>query len=301
MTDTPVKVLYITGFERSGSTILQNVLGQVEGFTAIGEARYIWDELKGGATLCGCGARVGECEFWKGIMSTGFAEPGRIPLREVMKQRERKQRDMIPMLLGWDQALKRRMKDYLGCIETVYQAVRRVTGSRIIIDASKSPLYGYTLGLAGSLDVRALHLVRDPRGVATSIVRRKAKGHPGYQDWHVTRVAFSWTVWNTAIGLLWRKKRTRLMRIRYEDFMESPRAALEKILAFVGGTAHELPLLDENTVILESTHTIGGSPSRFKLGSVKLEPDRQWESQLTTGQRMALMPWTFPLRRWYGY
>lgn len=38
-----VKVLYIAGWGRSGSTILDNVLGQVEGFFSGGELSYLWE------------------------------------------------------------------------------------------------------------------------------------------------------------------------------------------------------------------------------------------------------------------
>ncbi len=301
MMEAPVKVLYIAGFERSGSTILQNVLGQMPGFTAIGEARYFWDELEDGTTLCGCGALVRECDFWNRVLSSGFGEPGRIPLQDVIKQRERKQRDLLPMLLGRDRSLAARMHGYLGCLDTFYRTICQLTGSKVIIDSSKSPLYSYTLGMIGSLDVFAVHLVRDPMGVAHSIMKRKAEGHPSYRNWNIGRVALSWTIWNTAIGLLWRKKRQRLLMMRYEDFIRSPRAALEKIMPFICEEAEELPFKEADSVIMRSTHTIGGSPSRFKLGVVKLEPDRRWQWRLTQRQRLAVKLWTMPLRRRYGY
>ena len=40
-TDEPVRVLYVSGWVYSGSTLLSNVLGVVEGFFAAGEVRQI--------------------------------------------------------------------------------------------------------------------------------------------------------------------------------------------------------------------------------------------------------------------
>ena len=37
------KVLYIAGWGRSGTTILGNILGQVEGMFSVGEIRFLWD------------------------------------------------------------------------------------------------------------------------------------------------------------------------------------------------------------------------------------------------------------------
>lgn len=38
----PVRVLYIAGTGRSGTTIFSNLLGQVPGCLAAGEVRYAW-------------------------------------------------------------------------------------------------------------------------------------------------------------------------------------------------------------------------------------------------------------------
>ena len=42
MREKKVKVLFIAGNGRSGSTILDVILGQLEGFFAVGELRRIW-------------------------------------------------------------------------------------------------------------------------------------------------------------------------------------------------------------------------------------------------------------------
>ena len=36
------KILYVAGWGRSGTTLLDNVLGQVEGFVSTGELHNIW-------------------------------------------------------------------------------------------------------------------------------------------------------------------------------------------------------------------------------------------------------------------
>ena len=60
MSDPPVKVVLIVGRGRSGSTILDNVLGGIEGFVSVGELHNLWRRaiLKG--RLCGCGVPLVE-------------------------------------------------------------------------------------------------------------------------------------------------------------------------------------------------------------------------------------------------
>src|SRR5918995_1530890 len=55
----PVKVLYVAGLGRSGSTILANTLGQVEGFFSGGELNFIWKHALIENRLCGCGTPPG--------------------------------------------------------------------------------------------------------------------------------------------------------------------------------------------------------------------------------------------------
>lgn len=43
MVGAKIRVLYIVGSGRSGSTIIGNILGRIEGFSHVGELRYIWD------------------------------------------------------------------------------------------------------------------------------------------------------------------------------------------------------------------------------------------------------------------
>src|SRR5450755_1085488 len=58
-------VLYIAGTGRSGSTVLANILGEVDGVFAAGEVRYLWQRGLKEGRLCGCGLPVRECPVWR--------------------------------------------------------------------------------------------------------------------------------------------------------------------------------------------------------------------------------------------
>src|SRR5215204_1738922 len=63
----PVKVLFILGTTRCGSTILENVLGSTPGFFAAGEIHMLWRGLMRGFR-CGCGEAIPECEVWGPVL-----------------------------------------------------------------------------------------------------------------------------------------------------------------------------------------------------------------------------------------
>ena len=62
------KILYIGGWGRSGSTIISNVLGSLEGYVSIGEARYLWDRGIIQDRICGCGENFSKCLFWRDVL-----------------------------------------------------------------------------------------------------------------------------------------------------------------------------------------------------------------------------------------
>src|SRR5919106_327280 len=65
----PVTVLFVVGSGRSGSTLLDILLGQVDGFFSTGELHSLWwaGILEG--RRCGCGLAVTECAVWRRVIA----------------------------------------------------------------------------------------------------------------------------------------------------------------------------------------------------------------------------------------
>ena len=55
-----VRVVYIAGWGRSGSTLLELILDTLPGWRATGELRCLWEAGLRRNQLCGCGARFGD-------------------------------------------------------------------------------------------------------------------------------------------------------------------------------------------------------------------------------------------------
>ena len=66
-----MKIVFIVGMERSGSTLLQNILGQFEGVRSIGEIRYVYKNFD--IKKCGCGKFLSECNEWKGVLEKKYS------------------------------------------------------------------------------------------------------------------------------------------------------------------------------------------------------------------------------------
>jgi hypothetical protein len=82
--EEPVKVAFIGGWGRSGSTLLASMLGEVPRMTPVGELRYIWERGLHDDELCGCGERFGECPFWQAVGREAFGGWDAVDADEVI-------------------------------------------------------------------------------------------------------------------------------------------------------------------------------------------------------------------------
>ena len=306
-TNSKIKVLYITGWGRSGTTLLDNILGQVDGFFSVGELRYIWDRNLIDNMLCGCGRPFNECPVWTQVLHRAFGGIDQIDVHEMIRLRDRARTRHLPlMLLPWEKRLvEHRLTEYRAVLSQLYCAIHSVTKSRVIVDSSKFPSYGYVLAGMPMVDLYIVHLVRDPRGVAYSWLKRKPQPDRG-QDLYMERFdpfksSMIWNTWNLTAEAFWNRTRQRYMKLRYEDFVWRPQEAMNRILNLVQEEADDLPFVDTRKVRLGINHTVSGNPNRLNVGTVEIRPDEEWRSRMKLSDKAIVTALTWPLLIKYKY
>jgi hypothetical protein len=296
----PVKVLYIAGAGRSGSTLLGLILGQLEGFCYVGEAGTAWRTI--GARLCGCGVQAESCGFWTAVRRRAGGDRALAPDELLGFARLARWRH-LPGTFGARPRVPSRNGLSWADARRLYQALAAVSGARVIVDSTKSPVYGRMLGLDPELDVRVVHLVRDSRGVAHSWARFKvAPDRPGdFGPRPIRTVARFWMLNNLGAELFCRRAPRRYRRLHYEELVRRPRESLERILDLAGEGPRDLPLADARTLRLAATHSVKGNPGRLRLGSVALRLDEEWRWAMPRADRCLTTAITWPLLLRYGY
>lgn len=301
-----LRVLYIAGLGRSGSTILANSLGQVEGFFSAGELNFIWKHNVLENRLCGCGTPFRECPVWQEIFRRAFGGMDAVDARRMISLQASgaRTRHVLPMLVpAGRRRIASRLREYLANTGRLYRAMAEVTGSRVIVDSSKEPAYGYAVGMIPGVDLRVVHLIRDPRAAAYSWLRKKEQPDSETRRYMFRmgpgRSAVLWDAWNLSAEALWRGR--SYLRLRYEDFVAAPGPALRSVLDLAGEPEAPLPLVGEREVKLGVSHTVSGNPNRFETGAVELRPDERWRSGMTPRDRALATALTLPLLPRYGY
>mgnify|MGYP000296299876 CR=1 FL=1 len=307
MATEKVKVLYIAGSSRSGSTILGNVLGQIDGFFHVGELFHIWQRGFVENWRCGCGSLFRECDIWKATTDKVFGGIDKVDAEKILSLLKGFPRTRhIPLLLipGTSILLKRRLREYLNSIEQLYKDLHHIIGYKVIVDSSKSPAYLWALSILPNIDLYTIHLIRHPQGYAFSYMRKRP--YPSGIDTgkymmnqHPIKSALVWLFENAGIELLCHRQ--RYMRVYYEDFIMQPRDTLINILNFVEERNRDLSFVNNQTVKLNSCHTISGNPVRFKVGEIKLHLDTEWLYNMPFKYKFLVYLLTWPLLLKYSY
>ena len=302
-------VLFIGGFGRSGSTLLERVLGQVPGTVAVGELVHLIERGLIGNEDCGCGRPFRDCPFWTDVGVKAFGGWDLVDGPEWLRLKRRVDRNrFIPLMVAPIlPSYRRALGQYASRLGQLYSAIADVSGADVIIDSSKHASTAFLLRRVGGIRLRVLHLVRDSRGVAYSWTKTVARPEIRSQvtmmpRFSPTSAAAHWCSYNVLIGLL-RPVGTPVTFARYEDFVATPVAETVRIMSAAGHAVRpdEMTFLTDTRVDLLANHSVAGNPMRFRHGRIELTHDQAWRDKLARSRRWIVTIVTAPLLARYGY
>jgi len=327
-----LRLLYITGAWRSGSTLLDLMLGQHPGVFAAGELREIWQRGLMENGPCGCSQPFRDCPFWCRVGEAAFGGWEGLDLEALVAMRRKFDRPSRAggKASGQGPDLGR----YVSTLHSLLEGIRTVSGAEVIADSSKSPAYAGVLMRIDGLDLRVVHLLRDSRAVTFSWQRgaRERRGdvearyqalelrpeetaessppsrgsverRPRRRKFGATGVSVRWLAANLAAGRL-ASGRVPSVVVKYEELVSRPRASLESILDLAGLSveSQDLAFVEGDRVVIRPNHTVFGSNRlRFFSGTLPLRLDDEWRRSMRRRDRLAAVAMTFPLLLRHGY
>lgn len=304
------RVLFLGGLGRSGTTLLERILGGLPGAVPVGEVVHLWKRGVVADELCGCGEHFGCCPFWQAVGRQAFGGWDQVDVERVEQLRARVDRTRrIPVLMS--SRLRRgtaaAVVEYSNVYRRVYEAAAAVAGGQVVIDSSKHASLAFCLSRAAGIDLRVVHVVRDSRAVAyswTREVRRPEADNtdPGMTRYTPSTTAALWNGHNIAFDLL-RLRGARVLLLRYEDLVADPTTSIRAVATFAGleFPGAQATDLAQGSVYLDGSHTVAGNPMRFSTGWVRIRPDDAWRTHLGTSDRRRVTALTAPMLARYGY
>lgn len=295
-----LKVVYILGSQRGGTTIVSRALGATQGFVFAGELRRLWGALLKGAA-CGCGLTHERCPVWSSVLA-------RPPCTSsTAEQMLRLQEDAVPSAHSWLRTYrllrsgirKPEERSYLTAVSELYRAYAEVSEASVVIDGSKDSSDVALLLASAELEVFPVHVVRDPHGSAYSRMSRSHRGGHGSHPWSLAYGALSWSSRHLAADVARRPYGEKASLLRYEDFVADPESSLASIVRQVIGTDGHIPV-DGSTAELPTAHTPAGR-GRHVAGPVQIRLDDRWRTEMSGFDRSVVSAITSPVARRYGY
>jgi len=196
---------------------------------------------------CSCRKQHDKCQFWKNVEKelNKLGEPKNLyfglHFNSILEKRtvfnrlivgglifdriERLRNSIVKNYSKYYEEIKRIKKRNIRYIE----AIKKVSNKNIIIDSSKDILRLQYLMEIPFLDIKVVHLVREPQGAVSSSLRRAKKRNKGSKS----------LVWTTLRWLLYEKKiekkilnkikRKNQYTVIYEDLCGNPLLVLDEI------------------------------------------------------------------------
>ncbi|CAM3556575.1 sulfotransferase [Stackebrandtia soli] len=307
--DTRTRVVFIGGLGRSGTTLLERLLGQLPKTLPLGEVAHLWERDARDDESCACGSVFSSCEFWQRVGKSAFGGWDGVDLDRIAELASTVDRTrFIPTLAARHlrEPHAALVAEYCGYYEKLYTAAARDAGARIVIDSSKHASLAYCLRWSERIDLRVMHVVRDSRGVAYSWTKRVRRPESSDGDemtrYSPARAAMLWNAQNAAFGLL-RRRGVPVRRVRYEELMANPRAMVARLARWMKHPVEEdhLRFIGDDYADLGPSHSAAGNPMRFTVGRVALRHDNAWRTNLPASRRRLVSTLTRPLLRRYGY
>jgi hypothetical protein len=280
-----VRYLYVVGSIFSGSTLLAFVLNTHPEIVSIGEPYNAPRHFKG--YRCSCGELLLDCPFFTALQSRVRAlgspfdltdwrpmlfHTSRYPFLNSVVTRtfpndflERTKRRLLDAWPGYAAATARNGQQ----VWHLASAALEITGKRVFADTQKSAGRISFLRAIPQLDLKVIHLVRDARGGAASLMKHLSIG--------AVPAAYRWRITNMNAE---RARRLvppdRWMRVKYEDLCADPQRVVDAIADFAGvGRA----ILPRN--IFAGEHHIMGNDMRLARGDQAIRRDDSWRTRLT--------------------
>lgn len=295
----PINVIYILSNGRSGSTLLDLLLGAHPRLWTLGEAHMLpWEVRWGGP--CGCGVPHQACDFWKGLLPLLPLEDQEVPLElfrgdtpngggKVLRWAHLASFARGAASARWAGAAMRYGEANRRYFELVLEAARQHKGEQVncLIDASKDPYRLLWLESSGLFNIKVVHLYKDPRAFVYSMTKPMLPAATR----KVVRFTGRWLFENSLFTLLVQRAfADNILHLKYERLASDPEGALADIGRLL---KLEMPAGLSESFRTAETHGVSGNPMRWENTRVKL--DQKWKSKLPSHYQRAVGLAAWPL------
>jgi hypothetical protein len=290
-----IRYVCMPGSPFTGSTLLGALLNEHPDCASIGAATGLIQRVELSSYRCSCGKLYRECEFWNQIAARTRALGHPVNVFEtnfwnthLRLSHNRLLNAVLVRSLRWDplndvrDAVVGKLPGTGMAISqmgwntwSLASAVLELAGKSVFIDTARDHQRPKYLARHPLLDLRVIHLIRDPRGNSASIMKHTGVG--------VATAARQWRHYNVEAARMRRYlPQESWMSLHYEDLCADPGGVLDRISDFLGV---ERAAMQHG--FRDGDHHIIGNSMRLKALS-QIREDLSWQTKFGTPELATL-------------
>lgn len=303
-----VRYVCMPGSPYTGSTLLGLLLNSRPDSVSIGAATGLTARVDVATYQCSCGVRFEDCDFWRKVAARTeeLGHPVEVFQTNfwnthVRVSDRRWLNGLLVRSLGnglvtdfrdaliWSAGpIRRTVEEASWSTWSLAKAVLELTGKSVFVDTARDHQRPKYLARNPSLDLKVIHLIRDPRGNVASIMN-----HTGVD---VAKASRQWRHYNMEADRVRRFVAPgSWMLLHYEDLCADPGSTLDRIARFLGlepAPVGQILQAGEN-------HVIGNSMRLKAVEEIRL--DEKWRESLSANDIEVIARIAGDTSRRFGY
>jgi len=296
------KVVFITGFWRSGGTILGKSLMTSKEVIFVGEVRDFYTFGIKEDQQCSCGERFSNCNFWQNVKNdyiNSFSSESIEKITEDLQKFEKWNNyfNLKKFIRNKnDKSYKLFLDNYLKHTEKLYEIISKHSGGKIIVDSSRTPVRLLAISQSTKLDVFPIFIIRDPRGVVNSFIKKDIRIY-GKKEKSVIMHIIKWDIKSLlSLNAMKSFNTTNKNYLSYSYFTNNPVQVLD-ILEKSLNLKFEY-IIENGRVSLDQKlggHVFSGNRLRLVTGKIPIIEDVKWEDELKWTYKVLVLVLSIPL------
>ncbi|MGN6646916.1 MAG: sulfotransferase, partial [Cytophaga sp.] len=268
-----INVIYILSNGRSGSTILDLLLGTLPFTWTMGELQNLPKDYSENR-VCGCTKQLSSCNFWSKIYGDSYINNfGTITSLSYF-------RDKYPQgrVIRWSmlrdvlrKSIRPKYKaDAIKYSEANYQLMQKVLheakvrkGEQVnwLVDASKDPYRLMWLHASGLFNIRVIHITKDPRALVYSMTNKDLNK----SFLKSMRMVVKWFGENLIMSILCKRhfEKTETYQLQYEKMVSNTEEEFARMTQLFGVSLSDVKKEEFRN---HMNHGISGNQARWRGG-----------------------------------
>lgn len=271
MGNTNYRIVYIAGYGRSGSTLLDIILGTHNSFVSTGELTYLLEDAVVFDRTCSCGKKYIQCNIWgKALERLRLLGVDIKAANEVVREIEKR-----GSILDVFKTFPLPSVEHSNLYQLIAQCYTECVvskGVQTLVDSSKTAGDAFWRPLAlqnvAGVPVKVIHLKRSLVSTLLSVMKTDnwaEESHERVLRFRLFRSILGWLLANfQARRLKNLMGDEHYLYVEYEEFISDPTGVLKKIGDFLNEDLSDIVQTIQSGGAFVVGHNVGGNRLRLK-------------------------------------